>query len=88
MDPKGKGMVVNDKEKESFVNDPKDDKPTCRRFETGGSLGRRVKCRRVPSPDGSARDGARRGEPKEGDMQKGETRGLRVVLRPGRVRLQ
>jgi hypothetical protein len=23
MDPKGKGMVVNDKEKESFVNDPK-----------------------------------------------------------------
>jgi hypothetical protein len=27
MDPKGKGMVVNDKE-ESFVNDPKDDKPT------------------------------------------------------------
>jgi hypothetical protein len=28
MDPKGKGMVVNDKEKESFVNDPKDDKPT------------------------------------------------------------
>jgi hypothetical protein len=25
---KGKGMVVNDKEKESFVNDPKDDKPT------------------------------------------------------------
>jgi hypothetical protein len=25
MDPKGKGMVVNDKE--SFVNDPKDDKP-------------------------------------------------------------
>jgi hypothetical protein len=38
-----------------------------------------------PSPDGSARDGARRGE---GDRQKGETRGLRVVLRPGRVRLQ
>jgi hypothetical protein len=28
MDPKGKGMVVNDKEKESFVNDPNDDKPT------------------------------------------------------------
>jgi hypothetical protein len=27
MDPKGKGMVVNDKE-ESFVNEPKDDKPT------------------------------------------------------------
>jgi hypothetical protein len=28
MDPKGKGMVVNDKEEESFVNDPKEDKPT------------------------------------------------------------
>jgi hypothetical protein len=28
MDPKGKGMVVNDREKEYFVNDPKDDKPT------------------------------------------------------------
>ena len=27
MDPKGKGMVINDKE-ESFVNEPKDDKPT------------------------------------------------------------
>jgi hypothetical protein len=27
MDPKGKGMVVNNKE-ESFINDPKDDKPT------------------------------------------------------------
>jgi hypothetical protein len=28
MDPKGKGMVVNDKEKESFLNKPRDDKPT------------------------------------------------------------
>jgi hypothetical protein len=28
MDPKGKGMVVNDKEKESIFNEPKDDKPT------------------------------------------------------------
>jgi hypothetical protein len=27
MDPKGKGIVINDK-KESFVNEPKDDKPT------------------------------------------------------------
>jgi hypothetical protein len=26
MDPKGKGIVINDKEKESFVNEPKDDK--------------------------------------------------------------
>jgi hypothetical protein len=29
MDPKGKGMVINNnKEKESFINEPKDDKPT------------------------------------------------------------
>jgi hypothetical protein len=28
MDPKGKGMVVNDKTKESIVNEPRDDKPT------------------------------------------------------------
>jgi hypothetical protein len=28
MDPKGKGMVVNDKEKESFLNEPRDDKST------------------------------------------------------------
>jgi hypothetical protein len=28
MDPKGKGMVVNDKTKESIVNEPKDDKPS------------------------------------------------------------
>jgi hypothetical protein len=28
MDPKGKGMVVNDKEKEPIFNEPSDDKPT------------------------------------------------------------
>jgi hypothetical protein len=28
MDPKGKGMVINDKEKESILNEPRDDKPT------------------------------------------------------------
>jgi hypothetical protein len=28
MDPKGKGMVVNDKEKEPIFNEPRDDKPT------------------------------------------------------------
>jgi hypothetical protein len=28
MNPKGKGMVVNDKEKESLFNEPRDDKPT------------------------------------------------------------
>jgi hypothetical protein len=28
MDPKGKVMVINDKEKESFLNEPRDNKPT------------------------------------------------------------
>jgi hypothetical protein len=28
MDPKGKGMVINDKEKESLLNEPRDNKPT------------------------------------------------------------
>jgi hypothetical protein len=28
MDPKGKEMMVNDKEKESIFNEPRDDKPT------------------------------------------------------------
>jgi hypothetical protein len=34
----------------------------CRRFETGGSLGRRVNVAACPSPDGSTRGRARRGE--------------------------
>jgi hypothetical protein len=28
MDPKGKGMVINDKEKESLLNEPRENKPT------------------------------------------------------------
>jgi hypothetical protein len=28
MDPKGKGMVINDKEKEYLLNEPRDEKPT------------------------------------------------------------
>jgi hypothetical protein len=44
----------------------------CRCFETGGSLGRRVKCRRVPSPNGSARGRARRGEVRWPEMGKRE----------------
>jgi hypothetical protein len=28
MDPKGKGMMINDKEKEPLFNEPRDDKPT------------------------------------------------------------
>jgi hypothetical protein len=34
----------------------------CRRFETGGSLSRRVNVAACPSPDGSTRGRARRGE--------------------------
>jgi hypothetical protein len=57
----------------------------CRRFDPGGSLDRQVNCRRVPQPRWvgarwSTKGGKRR-------QAKGETRGLRVVLRPGRVRL-
>jgi hypothetical protein len=37
MDPKGKGMVVNDKDKESFLNEPRDDKPS----DSGSSHKRR-----------------------------------------------
>ena len=47
MDPKGKGIVINDKEKESFVNEPKDDKPT----DTGSGHrrkeGKKKKTRRI-----------------------------------------
>jgi hypothetical protein len=60
----------------------------CRRFDPGGSLDRRVNCRRVPQPRWvGARQSAKGGKP-EGDRRKGETRGLRVVPCPGRVRLQ
>jgi hypothetical protein len=37
MYPKGKGMVVNDKEKESILNEPRDDKPT----DSGSSQNKR-----------------------------------------------
>jgi hypothetical protein len=46
MDPKGKGMVINDKEKESFINEPKDDKPTdsgSSRKKKDGKKKRRIK---------------------------------------------
>jgi hypothetical protein len=56
----------------------------CRRFETGGSLGRRVNVVACPSPDGSARGRARRGE-KGGRRQAWErwkSRDLRVRPAP------
>jgi hypothetical protein len=60
-----------------------------RRFETGGSLGRRVKCRRVPQPrwvgaGRSAKGGKRRLERERG----GNPAAFVFVPRPGRVRLQ
>ena len=47
MDPKGKGMVVNDKEKESFVNEPKDDKPTDSSSGHKRRDGKKKKTRRI-----------------------------------------
>jgi hypothetical protein len=47
MDPKGKGMMVNDKEKESFVIDPKDDKPTDSGTSHKRKDGKKKKTRRI-----------------------------------------
>jgi hypothetical protein len=55
----------------------------CRRFDTGGSLDRRVNCRCVSQPRWV---GARRNT-KGGKQQRG-TRSLCVVLRSGQMRLQ
>jgi hypothetical protein len=55
----------------------------CQRFDPGGSLDQRVNCRCVSQPRWV---GARRNT-KGGETVRGN-RGLRVVLRPGRMRLQ
>ena len=47
MDPKGKGMVINDKEKESFVNEPSDDKLTDSGSGHKRKDGRKKKTRRI-----------------------------------------
>jgi hypothetical protein len=63
----------------------------CRRFETGGSLGRRVKCRRVPQPRWvGARPSAKGGRKAAGDGRErgGNPAAFVFVPRPGRVRLQ
>jgi hypothetical protein len=57
----------------------------CRRFNPGGSLDRRVNCRRVSQPRWV---GARQSTEGGKKQAKVETRDLRVALRPGRVRLQ
>jgi hypothetical protein len=54
----------------------------CRRFDPGGSLDRRVNCRRVPQPRWvGARRSAKGGKP-EGGRRKGETRSLCVCPAP------
>jgi hypothetical protein len=59
----------------------------CRRFDPGGVLGPMSKLSpRVPAQMG--RRETEHGGGKQGDRRKGETCGLRVVLRPSRVRLQ
>ena len=47
MDPKGKGIMINDKEKESFVNEPKDDKPTDSGSGQRRKEGKKKKTRRI-----------------------------------------
>jgi hypothetical protein len=44
MDPKGKGMVVNDKTKESIVNEPRDDKPSDSGSSHKKSDGKKKRC--------------------------------------------
>jgi hypothetical protein len=64
---------------------------TCRRFETGGSLSRRVNVAACPSPDGSsARPSAKGGSEVAGDRRErgGNPTAFVFVPRPGRVRLQ
>ena len=63
----------------------------CRCFETGGSLSRRVKCRRVPQPRWvGARPSAKGGSEVAGDGRErgGNPTAFVFVPRPGRVRLQ
>jgi hypothetical protein len=55
----------------------------CRRFEPGGSLDRRVNCRRVPQPRWvGARQSAKGGSGRREIGVKGETHGLRVCPAP------
>jgi hypothetical protein len=56
---------------------------TCRRFDPGGSLDRRVNCRRVPQPRWvGARRSAKGGRSQRETGVKGETRGLHVCPAP------
>jgi hypothetical protein len=68
-----------------FVNTQQARRANCRRFDPGGSLDRRVNCRCVSQPRWV---GARWNTKGGGEKRQRGTRGLRVVLRLGRVRLQ
>jgi hypothetical protein len=57
----------------------------CRRFETGGSLGRRVNVAACPSPDGSSARASAKGGERGGRRpawERWESRGLRVRPAP------
>jgi hypothetical protein len=62
----------------------------CRRFETGGSLGRRVKCRRVPQPRWVGARRSVKGEERAAGAREGGGNPAPFVFvpRPGRMRLQ
>jgi hypothetical protein len=63
----------------------------CRRFETGGSLGRRVNVAACPSPDGSSARASAKGESEAAEDRRergGNLAAFVFVPRPGRVRLQ
>jgi hypothetical protein len=63
----------------------------CRRFETGGSLSRRVKCRRMPQPRWVDARPSVKGESEvagDGRERGGNPAAFVFVPRPGRVRLQ
>jgi hypothetical protein len=59
-----------------------------RRFDPGGSLDRRVNCRRVSQPGWVGVRRSTKGGKKRRETGKRETCGLHVVLRPGQARLQ
>jgi hypothetical protein len=76
---------------EAAAEEARAEDANCRRFETGGSLGRRVKCRRVPQPRWvGARPSAKGGRKAAGDGRErgGNPTAFVFVPRPGRVRLQ
>ena len=61
----------------------------CRRFKTGGSLDRRVNCRRVPQPRWVGARRSTKGGKRQPERERGGNPAAFVfVPRPGRVRLQ